>query len=478
MTITLTNYASGPVVAGTVWMQQIVGNQGGDDNFHVATGSPTIDAGNPATPVGQETAPNGGRIDQGAFGGTAQATASPQQELQVLAPAGLNSFQQGQQTTLTWRTGGLFAPNGYYANTVLAANPLAFYRLNDTSGTTAADGSGNGLNATYVGGVTLGVAGPLPFDSATAVTLDGSTGYVQLPKLTTDFTTGFSAEEWVDPTAVGNYQAFLDFGNGSYSDNITMFRVGTTNTLGFEVLQGSSVGNVVMAPNAITLNVWQYFAVTMDALGNVTLYKNGVVIATGKTDVPRTGIARIDNYLGKSNFGNAYYAGGLADTAIFNVPLTAAQVQAAYAQSVYGTVNINLLQNGTVVQSIAAGVPDNFSYTWTIPTNLPVGGGYAVQETANNGSNPSGTSAQPFQIAAAGNNYYVAVTGSDSNSGTDPADPMASLTALLAAYPTIGTGDTIFAGPGTYTLIGPVVLGAAHSGLTITGPTSGAAGYF
>ncbi len=478
VTITLTNYANGPVVAGTVWMQQIIGNAGADDNFHVAASSPTIDAGNPASSVGQEPQPNGGRIDQGAYGGTAQTTASPQQELQVLTPVGLNSFQQGQQTTLTWRTGGLYSPTGYYASAVLATTPLAYYPLNETTGTTAADDSGNSLAATYVGGVTLGVAGALPFDPGTAVTLDGNTGYVQLPKLTTDFATGFSAEVWADPTSVGNYQAFFDFGNGSYSDNITLFRVGTTNTLGFEVLDGGSVGNVIMAANAITLDTWQYFAVTMNTLGNVTLYKNGVVIATGTTDVPRMGIVRSDNYFGKSNFGNAYYAGGLQDAAIFNVALTSAQIQATYAQSIYGTVNINLLQNGTMVQNIATGVPDSYSYTWTIPANLPVGGGYEIQVTANNGSDPSGTSAQPFQIAASGNDYYVAVNGSDSNTGTDPADPMASLPALLAAYPTIGSGDTVFVGPGTYTLVGTVLLGAAHSGLTITGPTFGVPAIF
>ncbi len=370
----------------------------------------------------------------------------------------------------------MFTPRpSYYANAVLATTPLAYYPLNETSGTTATDDSGNGLNATYVGGVTFGVAGPLTFDSDTAVSLDGSTGYVQLPKLTTDFTTGFSAELWVDPTSAAYYQYFLDLSNGisgNTVDGIFLYRVGTSNNLAFEVNQGTNDGDSVVAVNAITQNAWQYFAVTMDTHGNVTLYKNGVVIATGTTYVPRTGIIRSDNYIGFG--GNSLYAGNLADAAIFNVPLTAAQVQAPYGQIYYGTVNINLLQNGAVVQNIATGVQDNFTYTWTIPANLPVGGGYTIQVTANNGSDPSGTSAQPFQVTASGDDYYVAVSGSDSNSGTDPSDPMASLTALLAAYPAIGAGDTVFMGPGTYTLVGPVLLGAAHSGLTITGPTSGA----
>ena len=153
----------------------------------------------------------------------------------------------------------------------------------------AADSSGNNASATYVGGVQLGQSGPLPFDPESAVTLNGSTGFVQLPKLTNDFTGGFSATIWADPTAVGSYQRFFDLGNGSYADNIVLYRVGTTNNLGFVVFDGSSAGTPIIANNAITLNQWQYFAVSMDAHGNVMLYKNGVVIATGTTDVPARG---------------------------------------------------------------------------------------------------------------------------------------------------------------------------------------------
>jgi parallel beta-helix repeat protein len=39
--------------------------------------SPCIDAGDPASPVGHEPAPNGGRINLGAYGGTAEASKSP-----------------------------------------------------------------------------------------------------------------------------------------------------------------------------------------------------------------------------------------------------------------------------------------------------------------------------------------------------------------------------------------------------------------
>jgi parallel beta-helix repeat protein len=45
-------------------------------SFHLIAGSPCIDAGDPATSVGSEPLPNGGRINMGAYGGTPQASLS------------------------------------------------------------------------------------------------------------------------------------------------------------------------------------------------------------------------------------------------------------------------------------------------------------------------------------------------------------------------------------------------------------------
>jgi len=41
-----------------------------------AVTSPAIDAGDPASPIGYEPFPNGGRINMGAYGGTAEASKS------------------------------------------------------------------------------------------------------------------------------------------------------------------------------------------------------------------------------------------------------------------------------------------------------------------------------------------------------------------------------------------------------------------
>lgn len=63
-----------------------------------------------------------------------------------------------------------FTPLGL-ADVILSLDPVGYWKLNETSGTTAIDYSGSGRNGTYVGGYTL---------AADGVTLNGSTGYVDL----------------------------------------------------------------------------------------------------------------------------------------------------------------------------------------------------------------------------------------------------------------------------------------------------------
>ncbi len=110
ITVTLTSanaYANYPLVADAVQVQRLQGDHGGDDNFHVLSTAPTIDIGDPASPYLAEPAPNGGRVNVGYDGNTAQAAASPAQLVQVLSPTKLDKLQVGQPTTITWRSDGL-----------------------------------------------------------------------------------------------------------------------------------------------------------------------------------------------------------------------------------------------------------------------------------------------------------------------------------------------------------------------------------
>ena len=146
------------------------------------------------------------------------------------------------------------------------------------------------------------------------------------------------------------------------------------------------------------------------------------------------------------------------------------------------TVDLAYSTNGTTFTSIATGVAETGSYSWSVPMGLTPGS-YVVQVSSVN--DPSILSLSPtFTVTGQITDYYVIPTGSNSNDGLSSSTPMASIQALLLAYPGLGAGDIIFAAAGTYTLTTSISLTGTNSGtgtsneFTIEGPTSGAPAVF
>jgi hypothetical protein len=102
-----------------------------------------------------------------------------------------------------------FAASISFQAQVLSDSPYVYHRLNEDSGTTAADTSGNGRTGTYVGGPTLGEAGAGP-GSDNAVTFSGTGQHVG-----SNTTAGFgsllanSSYEFIFKTTVTNAQMSL-----------------------------------------------------------------------------------------------------------------------------------------------------------------------------------------------------------------------------------------------------------------------------
>jgi hypothetical protein len=156
-----------------------------------------------------------------------------------------------------------------------------------------------------------------------ALTFDGGIyAEVTLPNTGfANFTTGLSAGVWVYPTSVRNWSRFFNFGTSPYTNNDSIFfaRSGTTNDLVFYAFNGSS-GSSITASNAIELNKWQYFSVSMAANGTATIYKNGVSIASGTVNVPRN-TNRTKNHIS--------FAGQMSDLSVWNRPLSQTELSSA-----------------------------------------------------------------------------------------------------------------------------------------------------
>lgn len=156
--------------------------------------------------------------------------------------------------------------------------------------------------------------------------------YIQLPTLTTDkvnFNDGFTITSWAKfSNTVGNWERIFDFGNGTDSNNIFLGRDWTTNTLILGIHE-SSAGEVYLRANDALDALWHFWAVSCSG-STCKLYKDGAVIATSTSMKIPSHINRTSNYIGKSNWNDDYFQGGIDELKVFDQYLEDAQIQAIY----------------------------------------------------------------------------------------------------------------------------------------------------
>ncbi|HEV8608216.1 MAG TPA: right-handed parallel beta-helix repeat-containing protein, partial [Tepidisphaeraceae bacterium] len=233
-----------------------------------------------------------------------------------------------------------------YQNFVLADNPSVYYRLGETSGTTAFDATANHRDGAYANGATLGAPGAIRGSTDTAASFDGVNDHVQLPTGFNSFPNGITMEAWVFPTGNSNFQRLFDLGNGQATNNIIVARNNSSNDLLVQVYNGSTVGPSVTASGVLLPNRWQHIAVTITAAGAVSIYWNGRLESTGNVNpIPNT--TRNSNYIGRSNWAtDPYYRGSIDEAAIYDKVLTVDRIATHYLAA---TGSGAVLNRGNVV---------------------------------------------------------------------------------------------------------------------------------
>jgi hypothetical protein len=176
-------------------------------------------------------------------------------------------------------------PTSAYAAAVLADAPLAYWRLDEPSGSqTCADQTGH-YPAAVVGTVTLGVTGALAHDPDTAAQFNKS-GTVDVGNVL-DFPSPapFSWEVWVKPTSIGDFQEFMSKmtfnGTGNPVNGTYMFAwQGTGMNFGFERFSTGKSTLGIDTPG-LTAGSWAHVVGTVDASGAGAVWVNGVKVASG-----------------------------------------------------------------------------------------------------------------------------------------------------------------------------------------------------
>ncbi|MGI6296865.1 MAG: LamG-like jellyroll fold domain-containing protein [Armatimonadota bacterium] len=222
----------------------------------------------------------------------------------------------------------LVASNANSCSTPSLPEGQLYYR------TRVMDGAYSNINGTYQGGCTLNQAGALSGDpNSKSVDFNGSNGYVSLPAGYDSFGGGFTCEFWAYPTAANNWARFLDMGGGPTSNNFVISRQGTSNNLTFDLYRDAQAIGSLVAGNAIALNTWQYFVITLDTNGWGKIYKNGPLIAQGPMAKPEV-VHRPNAYIGKSNWAaDDYYKGRMDEFAIYDRCLSASEISDHYAKA-------------------------------------------------------------------------------------------------------------------------------------------------
>lgn len=209
----------------------------------------------------------------------------------------------------------------------IASGLVAFYQFDETSGTSAADSSGNGHTATLVGGATF--ASGLQNN---AVTMNGRNGYVSLPTGIVAGLTSFSICAWVNLSANSAWSRIFDFGTGTTA-YMTLTPNSGTGTLRFSITTGGNAQEQQMNATALATGTWQEVTVTL-AANTATLYVNGAAVTqnTSMTLNPASLGTTTQDWVGRSEFaGDPYLNGQIDNLRIYNRALGAAEVQALYA---------------------------------------------------------------------------------------------------------------------------------------------------
>jgi hypothetical protein len=419
----------------------------------------------------------------------------------------------GTATSIVWTASVIAAPTQPYPAAVLAANPIGYWRLNETN----LDGINDGVFANDYWAGNFGiysntVLGEPGYNSTTdpnttsayfGSALSDSDAYgiggvnFGAP---TNTSVSFSIEAWVNGYLQTKDSGIvsLGYGNGGEQFDLDTGNDAAPISHGFRFLVRDASGNShsAIAPVLPANGFWQHLVGVCDEVhSNLTLYVNGVAAGTG-TIAPGSGLLASTRSMligsrpsSSTSANDDQFVGYVNDVAVYNYALSASQVAAQYS---------------------AAGVPPNFTLappasvaadgdgTLTIPaliigtTNLSyqwydVNGGTNVA-TGSTNAVPLNATLTVSNVPSSWNNDTLTLTAANSYGSTNISvtiiavppqitrdlSPVAIVSGYSYTY-SIGVGSLPPLGYEWYNGTTPVASGPTY---TVTAGSPGSTTYF
>lgn len=215
-----------------------------------------------------------------------------------------------------------------YGPVVLADSPLGYWTLDETSGTSAADSSGNAHPGTYVAPVTLNQT-PL-ITTGHAVLF--SNGRVTLPANLISIPTAasaFSMEAWISTSTALN-RSFISGRNSVNGNPIIDFGVNAGKAF-VQVRDGAGAGLMTLTTGASVNDGLTHHLVATRTTGKAwVIYIDSVSSATG-SDTMTSGITTCDDsFIAQEGQQVTAFPGTLDEVALYTSTLSAARVLAHY----------------------------------------------------------------------------------------------------------------------------------------------------
>ena len=215
----------------------------------------------------------------------------------------------------------------YTANVTVKKDMVLWYKLDETTGTTAKDSSGNGNDGALNGGAT--------WSAGDGVSLDGSSGYIKMPN---SLLTGLSSVTvisniYIDPA--NSYPSWL-FTFGSTDDSQSL-----SGAKYFGLIFNTSLYRAVLSidrwnneantqvNSGFKTGVWENVAYTQTGTTG-TLYVDGVQVAqnTAVAYLPSDMEDTLANFIGKAAYkADKYFMGKVKDFRLYNRALSASEVK-------------------------------------------------------------------------------------------------------------------------------------------------------
>ncbi|MEU2155708.1 LamG-like jellyroll fold domain-containing protein [Streptomyces sp. NPDC019396] len=312
-------------------------------------------------------------------------------------------------TTYTYATGN------HYRTTVLDADPFAYWRLGETSGTVAKDTvdvNQGAYNGTYRN-VTLGSSSVLAGSTQKTVTFNGTTSYVEMPSSPGATPSYTSISLWFKTTTAGGVLFY--YGDKPLSDsnpvanttkNTPAIYVGTDGKL-HGCLATGACGTVITSAATVTDGAWHQ-AVLTGAGDTQTLYLDGVSQGSKAGQIMDWDTPYIALGAGVNNRGwpfmsatdqLGHFAGQMAEISLYSEPLDSSVITAQYqaAKRSAGLLSKITTPNGKTQASVVYGTTDDLveqatdadGGTWKL-NPATVTGSSQVYRSAVMGSTPRG----------------------------------------------------------------------------------------